>query len=90
MSEKVIKAVGYANGEPCPFAGQYLVSYDPDAPAADFAWDKDKAKRFPDLEAALAEWNQVCGTDPVREDGKPNKPLTAITVVIDNATEETQ
>lgn len=88
----VIKAIGYASGAPCHFAGQYLEWYDPDVSnplnqMAGFTSDPAKAKRFADAGAAMAEWNRVRSVDPVRPDGKPNKPLTAITVVLETISE---
>lgn len=83
----VMKAVGYANGTPCDFAGQYLEWYDPNVPdptsqMASFTPDLAKAKRFADAGEAMAEWNRVRAVEPFRPDGKLNKPLTAITVLI--------
>lgn len=38
------------------------------------------AKRFPDVEAALEFWGRPSTVRPQRDDGKPNRPLTAYTV----------
>lgn len=81
---KIIKCCGYATPQPCPFEGQFLEWYDPDLPGegalAGFTRDASKAKTFPDGAAALEEWRRVRSVDPVRPDGKPNRPLTAFTV----------
>jgi hypothetical protein len=65
----------------------YLKSYDPEAHAgrgnAEFTDDADKAMTFPDRRGALACYQQVPKNHPVRDDGKPNSPLTAYTIVID-------
>jgi len=85
----VIRAVAYAGvPEPCAFEGQYLERYDPDEPdpaepMATFTDDPSRAKKFADHGAALEEWRRVRTVDPVRPDGKPNRPLTALTVTIE-------
>lgn len=88
MSEFVMRAIGYANGMPCHFSGQWLEWYDPNTrnqhtAMAGFTDDIAKAKRFDSVFAAMSEWNRVREVDPVRPDGKTNKPLTAITVTVD-------
>jgi len=64
--------------------GLALESYDPDAydgrGDAAFTGDPAKAKRFPDSRAAMTEWTRQSVVRPLREDGKPNRPLTAFTV----------
>jgi hypothetical protein len=64
-----------------PRAPEYLKSYDPDGRRGfgDIAWtfSKDKAKRFPDMSAAWAEWKRTSTVRPTRDDGRPNRPLTA-------------
>lgn len=87
-SPVVIRAIEYANyAMPCHFAGQYLAWYEPNgsagSPLAGFTDDITHAKVFPDAGAAIAEWNRVRTVDPVRPDGRPNKPLTAITITIE-------
>ena len=87
----VIKAHGYARaGRPCNFVGQYLEWYDPDIPdgtklMATFTPDISKAKKFATFEDAFDEWNRVRSVDPIRPDGKPNKPLTAASVTFELA-----
>jgi hypothetical protein len=79
----VIICEGYANGQQCPFIGQYLQWYDPGAPGVSVGgWTPDlaQAQKFPDMEAAFRCYNQVHPVQPLRPDGKPNKPLTAFTV----------
>jgi hypothetical protein len=43
-----------------------------------------KAKRFPDFEAAMAYWKRQSTVRPLRPDGKPNRPLTAYNVTMEN------
>lgn len=42
-----------------------------------------RAQRFDDNAAALIVWNTRSKTRPYRRDGKPNKPMTALTVQIE-------
>lgn len=83
----VMKVWGLATGQPFPYAGQFLEWFDPDIPdAADimfrFTADLDKAKRYASAVELLDEWRRVRKPDPVRPDGKPNRPLTAFTVEV--------
>jgi hypothetical protein len=80
-----LRAVAFANGRPCHIEGQFLHWFDPDIPdatrvMAEFTDDVGKAKLFATVEAALDEWQRVRRVDPVRPDGVPNKPLTALTM----------
>ena len=89
MSPYVIKAEGYANVLlDCPFAGQYLEWFDPDIlddtqDMATFVVDPAEAKLFASALEALEEWKRIRTRDPWRVDGKPNRPLTALTVSIE-------
>lgn len=69
----------------------WLEAYDPDGgdPAVDYPTgtfgvtsDATKALRFPDGAAALQCWRQQSTRTPLRPDGKPNRPLTAMTVAV--------
>jgi hypothetical protein len=85
----VIRAVESVRADlVCEFAGQYPEWFDPDisdarAVMATFTDDLSKAKRFSDAAAAMQEWKRVRTVDPVRADGRPNRPLTALTVSIE-------
>jgi hypothetical protein len=50
---------------------------------ATFTANLAKAKRFPSFKAALAFWKQQSGTRPYRDDGLPNRPLTAFSVTVE-------
>lgn len=67
-------------------AGQYLVTYDPEANdgMGAMAWSADvsKARRFPAAVEAMKCWRQVPVSRPVRDDGHRNRPLTAHTIEI--------
>ena len=81
MSYVVIECHGYASGIPCPYNGQYLEWYDPFLPASTDlgGWtpDVELAKRYPNIEAAIYEWQLSRGK---RLDGLPDRPLTAFNV----------
>jgi hypothetical protein len=63
----------------------YLAAYDPDGFGGrgriTFTEDIAKAKRYATLEALFEEWRSQSTTHPLRSDGKPNRPLTAHTIV---------
>jgi hypothetical protein len=48
----------------------------------EFTADQDEALTFPSVAEALTYWRTVSKTVPRRDDGKPNRPLTAYTVTI--------
>jgi hypothetical protein len=83
----VIRVVGFANGAPCPIAGQWLQSFDHDGADGrgdgDFTDNPKRAMVFESKHAAFAFWNKASTVKPVREDGLPNKPLTATTCTIE-------
>jgi hypothetical protein len=66
--------------------GQYIKSFDPEAydgrGDAEGTFDKREALTFTTGEDALNFWRQQSKTRPLREDGRPNRPLTAFTVEI--------
>lgn len=86
---KVIRAIGFANGVPCPHALQFLKSADFEAHGGrgfmTFTEDIDRAMTFPDATAAITFWRTQSKTVPKRPDGRPNRPLTALTVEIEDA-----
>jgi hypothetical protein len=71
----------------CP--GQYLKSYDPDAHGGrgtcEWTADKAAAAVYPDFAAAFEAWRQVPKSRPRRDDGQPNRPLTAFSVTFEAA-----
>ena len=92
MSQTVIIARGFANGAPCPHEGQYLLSFDFDAHDGqgwgEFTSDPAKAKRFKDKISAAEFWRTISKARPVRSDGQPNRPLTALTCEITEISDE--
>lgn len=83
----VIRCGGFANDRPCPVLGQYLKSFDPDGdPERGLSvWTPDiqQAQRFKTAGEAFRFWKQVRKSEPVRPDGKPNRPLTAFNVMFE-------
>lgn len=89
----VIRIVGLINGQPTAYDGQFLVEYDPSRDGAEPGTgrpmlahivttpDLDKATRW-EAGQALEVWRAVDSRNPVRPDGKPNRPLTAFSVEI--------
>lgn len=84
---RVIRVVGDALGRPTEHDGCYLVDYDVDARDGrgeiTTSPHPDEARRFDDGGAALEAWRTVSTVSPTRPDGKPNRPLTAFTVSIE-------
>lgn len=83
-----LKLIGLASGEPTPFDGSYVVEYDPGRDGLDLLAchlvttpDRDLALHASTKELMML-WRSVDPRDPVRSDGKPNRPLTAFTVEI--------
>jgi hypothetical protein len=74
-------ALAYAStGEPID---AWLQSFDVDAAdgrgVVTFTRDAAKARRFFDAIDAATTWKMTSTVRPVREDGRPNRPLTAFT-----------
>jgi hypothetical protein len=93
MRDTVIQIASLIDGTRTPFDGQYVVEYDPGRQGFEPGTGKpmlchlvttpdiESATRYTKLEA-LALWRAVDPEHPVRRDGKPNRPLTAFSVVI--------
>jgi hypothetical protein len=87
----IAKIVGWANGLPCEAAGQYIKSVDVQlAPLTD-QWltttrNINKARTWETPGDFMKTYHEVLKSDPVREDGKPNRPLTALTIVVHRLT----
>ena len=76
-------------GHHCPHAGQYLEAFYHDLPDGlgygKFTSDPKKAKRFASRADAMVFWNTQSTVKPLRADGQPNKPLTALSVSVEPA-----
>jgi hypothetical protein len=82
--------VGLLDGTPTPFDGQWVVEYDPTRRGMDAdgrpmlahlvtTRDPHKAREFTTFMEAEECWKQAFG---LRADGRPNRPLTAFIVQI--------
>ena len=82
-----------ANGESHDMEGEYVVAYDPDYHLPDGSYDGGALDTTPDPEqAGLFTFEQVkamwyaspsCACHRLRDDGLPNRPLTAFDVVLE-------
>jgi hypothetical protein len=85
--EHVMRVTGFANGEACLIAGEWLKTFDFNAHDGggfgDFTDDPTQAQRFGSLQKAMDFHNTVSTVRPLRSDGLPNRPLTACTMVIE-------
>jgi hypothetical protein len=83
----VIRIVCWADGRTTGVDGRYLEqwSQDPDSGALRILTvdDPSRAMSFETPGDAMAEWRQQSDERPLRHDGKPNRPLTALTVEIE-------
>lgn len=86
---KVIRAVAFANGAPCPHAGEWLRRFDHDAyngvGYGVFTTDKASAALFANACEALEFWRRQSSVRPFRGDGEPNRPMTALTIEVEDA-----
>lgn len=62
----------------------YLVTFDPDGNngmgAETFTTDLAQAKRYAGFMEVMEEWKRPSTVRPLRDDGKPNRPLTAYSI----------
>jgi hypothetical protein len=98
----VIQLISLVSGtEKSMVDGQYVVEYDPSrpgvVPGTDIPLPKchlvvsptwREARRFASDAEAQAYWRQVDEREPVRDDGQPNRPLTAFNIETQHFTTE--
>ena len=82
----VIRIVGLAAGGYTGYEGQYVqrlhfVGGDREA-VLDATHFQFRALQFPSVVEAMEFWRQVEPRQPIRPDGKPNRPLTTFTVEV--------
>lgn len=86
---KVIKIMGMPDGRITPYDGMYVMECNFEAGfgtlAVNVTSDARQAKTFDTFEQAAEYWRTQSKTQPIRPDGKPNRPLTGVTVEIENA-----
>lgn len=98
MTSYVLRVYGLASDDELDLAGppRYLAGFDvdyrPDLPAglvagltgvADLTHYLAEAIRFPTSKAAFLAWQTRSTVMPTRPDGRPNRPLTAYTMSIE-------
>lgn len=85
-----IKILHLTGSSTMPFrrgnVGRWVLDADPDAMdgqgMVDFTILPSRAKKFASAAAAVEFWQTQSTVKPLREDGKPNCPLTAFTVEV--------
>jgi len=81
MTSTVMQLLGMPDGSPTPYDGQYLKHFDFEAyngvGLISMTPDLSEAKKFMDIGEALQYYRTSPKCRPLREDGKPNRPLTA-------------
>jgi hypothetical protein len=81
-----IEWLGGNDGQPSEHSGRYVSRFDADArDGLGQVWTTANprvALNFNSGAEAAEFWRQTSTVKPVREDGKPNRPLTAFTVSI--------
>jgi hypothetical protein len=86
VSQVVIRIVALADGRPHRDEGAYLKSWDVDARRGrgEICTTRDLAHayRFADAGEAFKAWKTTSTVQPLRDDGEPNRPLTAFSVEI--------
>lgn len=78
------------SGPPCFLAGWDVEAHDGRG-TADATHDPDQAHQFATGGEALAAWRTQSTVRPLRDDGKPNRPLSGFTIevlTIDQARQE--
>jgi hypothetical protein len=84
-SEATALALTIAATQNAVVEGDYLEWSDPDAKDGfgDDRWTPDlaKAKKFATFTDAMECWKAQSRIRPIRDDGKPNRPLTAYSVM---------
>ena len=72
--------------EPRNYGGMYLARYEPEAydghGLAEWTEDPRKAIRFATAADAFSAWRATPITRPVRDDGAPNRPLSAYSIAV--------
>lgn len=81
MAGYVVRAVA-ASGLPGPWLMAYVPEANDGMGAAVWTAVIEDALRFESFVAAMECWRQVPANRLVRDDGQPNRPLTAFTVEI--------
>lgn len=85
---RILQIIGLASGWPSGADGQYVKGYTPDGHDGQgdlvLTRHRGQARRYPSTQEAMAELRRVSATHPLRADGKPNRPLSAFSVSIED------
>lgn len=88
MSNKILRIVGLADGRPSVHDGLFVTECDVDARdgrgAVYTTPERREARQFPGTVSALEYWKRQSKVTPLRDDGQPNRPLTAYSVEVEN------
>lgn len=91
MNTTIIRIMGHSHpdADPLPSDPCYLMSYKPEARGGHgevvLTDDRDHAHRYGTFEEAFEHWRAQPRNHPVRlSDGKPNRPLTAYSVLFED------
>lgn len=83
-----VKIVNAADGSETIHDGRYVVEWDSNVPYGTLSISSSislfSARIFNDSSEALIEWNSVSNVEPLRPDGEPNKPLTAVSILVEH------
>lgn len=90
----VMRLIACSSG-PTPFDGQFLKEYDPERDGSDYrgmvmnthlvtTLNPQDAMKFEHPGAAWDLWQLTCQRNPIRWDGKPNRPLSAFTISVEH------
>ncbi len=84
----VIKCWGPVHAVKETVSGEYLKSFDPEAHDgrgdATFTRNLKEAMVFTDAVEAIKTWQSQSKTRPLRDDGRPNRPLTSFSASFEN------
>lgn len=90
-NEVVIQIVGLINGQPTEYDGQFVVEYDPSRDGMINGMpmlcylrttpNVEQATRYAS-DQAFELWRSVDKRNPVRPDGRPNRPFTAFSISV--------
>lgn len=87
MTVYLLKAIGFAQDVMCPHEGQYLETFDFEYEnglgQGTFTKDPSRAKQFPSFGDAFEFWRTQSKARELRPDGKPNRPMTALSITIE-------
>lgn len=86
MKSSIVKIIGAADGTVTPHDGRFIIDWNPHVKAGTLevtSTDNPGEARVFNNGAEFVEWKTISRVQPVRPwDGKPNRPLAALTIEI--------